>query len=101
LHHSRLSDPGLARRRDPPSVLKTQLIFARRNIIMSEMRNYVKLPPLEVEPELAAALNAYAKQLGVPRARVHREILRGFLGPMAQSARGAELPIPSIGGQDD
>lgn len=46
-------------------------------------REYVKLPPLEVEPALYKALNNYAHQLGVPRARVIRDILRSFLGPMA------------------
>lgn len=51
-------------------------------------KQYFKLPPLEVEPELAEALNAYAKQLGVPRARVIRDILRAYMGPLASSGVG-------------
>lgn len=60
-------------------------------------RSYVKLPPLEVEPELADALNGYAHRLGVPRARVIRDILRAYLGPIAQPrAAGPEQPLKSI-----
>lgn len=63
-------------------------------------RVYEKLPPLEVEPELKAELDAYAKRLGVPRARVIRDILRAYLGPIAARPRGlgAEQPLPPAEG---
>lgn len=49
-------------------------------------KQYIKLPPLEVEPELYRALNNYARQIGVPRARIIRQVLRDFLGPLVSIA---------------
>lgn len=47
------------------------------------MAVFAELPPLRVHPKLKSALDAYCKQIGVPRAKVLREIIRDFLGPMA------------------
>lgn len=60
---------------------------------------YIKLPPLEVEPELGRALNNYCRQIGVPRARVIRQVLRDFLGPLvsiaaASDSQGGALDLP-------
>lgn len=49
---------------------------------------FAELPPLRVDPKLKHALDAYCKQIGVPRAKVIRQIIREFLGPMAQTDLG-------------
>lgn len=47
-------------------------------------QTFAEIPPLRVHPKLKKALDAYCKQIGVPRAKVLRQIIREYLGPMAQ-----------------
>lgn len=65
------------------------------------MNVYAELPPLRVDPKLKRALDTYAKQIGVPRARVIRQILREFLGPMAQDLGPTETRVSELVPDDE
>ncbi|MDE2098134.1 MAG: hypothetical protein KGL39_12845 [Patescibacteria group bacterium] len=45
-------------------------------------KEYKKLPPLEVSPAIADALDNYSKTTGVPKAKIRREILYNFFAPL-------------------
>lgn len=62
---------------------------------------FCEIPPLRVDPRLKAALDTYCKQLGVPRAKVLRQIIRTFLGPMAQNLGEASDDLADLAPQEE